>query len=614
MIIVKSLRWSNWFSYGEDNYINLEETPLMQIAGINGSGKSSIPLIIEEVLYGKNHIGKKKQTLVNRYLDNPLLTAELIFSKDNVEYKIKISRKSTIKIQFLKGKEDLSSHTATNTYKAIQDVLGIDFKVFVQLIYQSSKINLEFLEATDTNRKKFLISLFKLDKYLEIHNVFKKAESKVNTQLATLHGNLATIEKWIDNYINKKLVILEKKEIVAVNKEDIDKLVKYKSELLNIKETNSKINKNNQYKELLSNLDLSVLSYDEVLPKDKQDNLAKRKKYQHKVTEYKTKINGHSSVLTKLNMLTAECPACFQQINSDIKESMIKDKESSIKELKDLSNKASTIISDIESMLTNYAIIEDKIAKKDKVSDEFSKLQIMISKDTPSETIVAEDIIKDINILENEIESVSNNIKKISEYNSKVEGNNTKVQVIKEQLVDYKKQAEDVREEVFNIEEQQGKLNILKKAFSTNGLLNYKLEYLIKDLEEQINNYLQELSSGKFQIVFVLQEEKLNIEILDEGISVTIAELSAGELARINAATLLAIRKLMAAISSTNLNILFLDEILGVLDDNGKEKLIEVLHAEKGLNTFLVSHEYSHPLIPKINVIKEGKISRLENG
>jgi len=57
-----------------------------------------------------------------------------------------------------------------------------------------------------------------------------------------------------------------------------------------------------------------------------------------------------------------------------------------------------------------------------------------------------------------------------------------------------------------------------------------------------------------------------------------------------------------------------LDEITGVLDDEGKEKLVEILLEEEDLNTFLVSHEYEHPLIPKITIIKENKISRIENG
>mgnify|MGYP001813323896 FL=1 len=110
-----------------------------------------------------------------------------------------------------------------------------------------------------------------------------------------------------------------------------------------------------------------------------------------------------------------------------------------------------------------------------------------------------------------------------------------------------------------------------------------------------------------------MKGEKLNIDILDDDKTITIEELSAGELARVNTATLLAIRKLMAAISSTKLNILFLDEITGVLDEEGKEKLIEILMKEEELNTFLVSHEYDHPLIPKLNIVKENKISRIED-
>jgi hypothetical protein len=48
-----------------------------------------------------------------------------------------------------------------------------------------------------------------------------------------------------------------------------------------------------------------------------------------------------------------------------------------------------------------------------------------------------------------------------------------------------------------------------------------------------------------------------------------------------------------------------------VLDDAGNEKLIEVLISED-LNTYIVSHEWTHPLLDKIEVVKEENISRLE--
>jgi len=67
----------------------------------------------------------------------------------------------------------------------------------------------------------------------------------------------------------------------------------------------------------------------------------------------------------------------------------------------------------------------------------------------------------------------------------------------------------------------------------------------------------------------------------------------------------------MSSISKSRLNILFLDEVIAVLDDTGREKLVEVLLNED-LNTYIVSHGWTHPLLEKKEVVKEENISRLE--
>ena len=56
---------------------------------------------------------------------------------------------------------------------------------------------------------------------------------------------------------------------------------------------------------------------------------------------------------------------------------------------------------------------------------------------------------------------------------------------------------------------------------------------------------------------------------------------------------------------------LFLDEVINVLDDAGREKMVEVLLGED-LNTYIVSHGWSHPLLEKIEVVKNGNVSGLE--
>jgi DNA repair exonuclease SbcCD ATPase subunit len=151
-----------------------------------------------------------------------------------------------------------------------------------------------------------------------------------------------------------------------------------------------------------------------------------------------------------------------------------------------------------------------------------------------------------------------------------------------------------------------------KKAFSTNGLLAYKIESLVKELEVLTNDYLAEFSDGRFSINFVVENDKLNVEVSDNGNIIDILALSSGELARVNIATLVAIRKLMASISRSQINVLFLDEVNQALDEVGKEKVVEVLLKEENLNTYMVSHGWTHPLLQKIEITKEDNISYLE--
>ena len=177
---------------------------------------------------------------------------------------------------------------------------------------------------------------------------------------------------------------------------------------------------------------------------------------------------------------------------------------------------------------------------------------------------------------------------------------------------DFEKQLDELSSSIINVEEKLSHVEILKKAFSTNGLLAYKIENLVKDLEELTNEYLAELSDGRFSLEFVVLNDKLNVIIEDNGKSVDILSLSAGELARVNTATLLAIRKLMSSISKSQINILFLDEVTNVLDELGKERLVEILLKEENSNTYIVSHGWTHPLLEKIEVIKEDEVSKLD--
>ena len=65
-IHLKNLKFSNMFSYrNEENIIEFNKHKITQLTAPNGSGKSSIALILQEVLFNKNIKGIKKSDIVN---------------------------------------------------------------------------------------------------------------------------------------------------------------------------------------------------------------------------------------------------------------------------------------------------------------------------------------------------------------------------------------------------------------------------------------------------------------------------------------------------------------------------------------------------------------------
>ena len=276
MITLKQLSWDNCFSYGPNNNLRLDTDTVTQIIGTNGMGKSSIPLIIEEALYNKNSKGIKKADIPNRYMSNGY-TIWLIFEKDGNEYIVDVKRSSSIKVKLTKNGEDISSHTATNTYKTIQEIIGIDFKTFSQLVYQSTNASLQFLTATDTNRKKFLIDLLHLDDYVQLFEVFKEAARIASNKMIEVTSEIATVEKWLNTNKLESTDILPMLDLEINTDKEEKEFRSLSIELENISEKNKKILRNNQYKEMLAGISLdevnSITATEKVSPDEFQKNL-----------------------------------------------------------------------------------------------------------------------------------------------------------------------------------------------------------------------------------------------------------------------------------------------------------------------------------------------------
>tara|TARA_B100000123_G_scaffold70547_1_gene50276 strand:- start:2516 stop:4309 length:1794 start_codon:yes stop_codon:yes gene_type:complete len=597
MITLKQLQWNNCFSYGSDNELLLDDNTVTQIIGTNGTGKSSIPLIIEEALYNKNSKGIKKADIPNRYIGNGY-NIRLTFTKDEDTYVVSIDRKTSVKVKLEKNGEDISSHTATNTYKTIQDTIGVDFKTFSQLVYQNTNASLQFLTATDTNRKKFLIDLLHLENYVELFDIFKEAARVVSLEINGIQAKLDTIEKWLADNKLGDTNILPMLDLPISSDEDEKEFRHLTKEIENISEKNKKISKNNQLRRLLGQIDLQEAQSCKVTEKKSYDSL------QAQVGTHSQVAAGSQRLIEKLNKLGDVCPTCEQEVDPTFKQALV---QTETKKVTDAEKEIERITEEIRRIKNDNSEFE----KAQKLEADWKELYRSIDKSLPSTLLDKEELESRLASVRAQLLKRKSELENTAKENERRTRHNTRITVIQEQTDAFLKELAEFQDVLGKQEGLLSNLEILKKSFSTNGLLAYKIENLVKELEELANTYLAELSDGRFTLEFVVSNDKLNVQVEDDGKIVDILALSSGELARVNTATLIAIRKLMSSISKSRLNILFLDEVIAVLDDTGREKLVEVLLNED-LNTYIVSHGWTHPLLEKKEVVKEENISRLE--
>ena len=597
MITLKKLKWNNCFSYGEDNILDLNDSTVTQLVGTNGAGKSSIPLILEEVLFNKNSKGIKKADIANR-INNKGYDISLDFDVNGDEYKIEVNRRASIKCKLFKNDEDISSHTATNTYKTVEEVLGLDFKTFTQIVYQNTNTSLQFLTATDTNRKKFLIDLLQLEKYVDYFEIFKEKSRVLSGEVSHIQGKLDTIIKWLDDNNLEAPTILPKLDLPKISENDLEQLSSLQLEFKNISEINRKINQNNFYKTELAGIDLSKYK------NEGNHLLESRQNYDKDLEELGKWQSVYNSEVFEG---TSEdiCPTCGQEVDQDLLDEIYQREE-------EKHNQAFYYIKKIQDTIKHKKKVNEQIDEKQKEERRWKELFNSIDQTLPAEIKDADELQRKIEMLAEKIDNEQKELEYVINENESRERHNTRLQVIQEQIGEFKEELKTHENKLEEVKDMLGSIDILKKAFSTNGLLAYKIENLVKDLEELTNEYLAELSDGRFNLQFVVLNDKLNVEIDDNGKAVEILALSAGELARVNTSTLLAIRKLMSSISKSRINVLFLDEVTNVLDEVGKEKMVEILLGEENLNTYIVSHGWTHPLLSKIEVIKENEISRLD--
>jgi DNA repair exonuclease SbcCD ATPase subunit len=591
------------YSYGKDISVDLDRERITQLSAPNGSGKSSIALILQEILYNKNIKGIKKGDILNKYSSDKYWEATLLFQAHSNNYRLEVKRSGAqTKVALYENDTDISEHKVLDTYKKLHEILGMTFEVFSQLTYQSSTDLLDFLKATDANRKKFLINLFNFEKYLELGDSIKASGAVYDKELVSLKGELKTVESYLQS------VSLEnKKEFVDVPEVDTaleDKIISISAAIENINKDAKVIDRNNIHIKERDNL-----QFDVSLIKPEDPNVEEEiQKVRDAANHAKRVVSDSKSKLANLD-LSDVCYACSQPLDNSQSLTQKNKFEEEVSKNTQIYTENKDRYLELNAIKDKYVSALKEFENNQKTIEKFESLSNLIDRSLPVKLPDKTELTREEAGLKKTLTNQKLEKSNAEKINEEVRLHNTKIDLLREEKEKFLARQEVLRNDILNLQHKVNNVQILKKAFSSSGIVAFKLENVAKDLEQTINKYLSVLSDGQFSVIFRLTGDKLNVVVNNNGKEVTVESLSGGEFSRVQTSVLLAVRTTLSKIGGNSLNLLFLDEITGVLDDAGKEKLFEVLSEEEGLNVFLISHDYSHPLIPKVEIVKENNIS-----
>lgn len=231
---LKTLKYDNFFNYGEKNTINYSK--LKGVVGVLGdirAGKSTMCCdVLTYAIFGKCLRGDKFDVVNVKKL---VMSTDITFEINDREYRIVRTRRinktndvekrdSVEKVVFYDDKTNISRETTDATNNYIEDII-CDYDNFVEITMMLQNKKNNFLDLSDAEKKGLLCKLLKLDIF---DKVGKKAREKINilntemkTYLGEKNNTKETLGKNIQE-IKNEIINVEKK--LSTMKKDISDL------------------------------------------------------------------------------------------------------------------------------------------------------------------------------------------------------------------------------------------------------------------------------------------------------------------------------------------------------------------------------------------------------
>lgn len=671
--IFKYVKWSNYLSYGADNYFDftkLKGLVLLNGAPENQCGKTTFAIdLLRFALFGKADKSPTLDSVFNIYLPEVTeVVVEACIEIEGIDYVIKrtINRpplgkrtpkskaKQTIEyFRLLDGETELlencQDESVGKTNQLIKESVGNieDFN----LVMSATSYSLgELLRMGQSDKGRLFsrwLGLLSLEKKEEVTK--KLFKEKIMPSFESLKYNRETLQQEIDDYLicidNNKDSIIKKREEQDKSSNIINKLDKEKLNIISSKkEIKSELEKldvttiENQISKLTNELSskrnsMSKMKDDyitnlknAIFNKEDLDVARKNKE------EWKTKTDELRSTVIQLKKQNTEitnlinqglCPTCGQSIDVNNKNKHILENNAEIEKLISEGIFAKQKVDEFENEINRLEIEKEKVERK--VKSELTMTALKSNIDTLKLQI------SELERKKNEFETNKDNLKWNNEINLKV--NNINVSInnetrIKENLIkeiqnlsnditNYTKSINDRKkliDKILKEEEIKRNWNIYQQLVGKNGIVKIVLKKALPSINNELSRLLNGLCDFKV-LLSISDDNKVCLDLYKDGQKLDLGMASSGFEGTMASLALRAALGNMATMPKPNF--IVMDEIINTIGNENLPNIKKLFNRILSNYNFIIHITHMENIYDwhdmAITVTKNGNISTISS-
>ena len=432
-----------------------------------------------------------------------------------------------------------------------EEIFGIPYHVFKNIIILSINDFKSFLTMSSSDKKQIIDKMFGFSILNDMFRNVKEDRKQIKMEVDSYESELTQILESISSVKYKLNNLVEES-----NKKDKEKIQELKETLLSYGEDIQSLNTakssiNGKLEEF------EKLSLDKT--REQNDIIRENRYLDEKIELYKK----------------GSCPTCETSLDSSFH----------LQKFSEFETSRDSNISNIEKLKTLIKDTEGKVLalknKKKQVDSRSTNIKYSIKE-------IKDELIK--------IKNATNNSEQFEH--------------LKQIIKDFEKTENEKSNKKDEVAKQDAFMSILEEILGDNGVKNLAVKTILPGLNANIAAMTQTMHL-QFHIRF---DNKFDCIVNHLGEDINPLTLSTGERKKADFIVIIAIIKILK-LRFPQLNLMFLDELLSSVDQDGVYNILKILNEvikENGLNTFVINHtELPHEIFDqKIQIYRENGFSK----